>query len=325
MSSAIVGHTNQRRALLQLAVSGKLATTLLFSGISGVGKSLVAKEIAKTLLCQKPGKQACGNCEYCLLFESGNHPDFFFVDCKESDVESLRSLLYSLNLKSFFGGKRVVIFNDADSLGIQSSNLLLKSLEEPRPDTYYILVAAHRGALPPTLVSRSQVWFFDRLADTQIEQLLAARAAEAKAAGLSVKELVLLADGSLGNIESLIQKSDLWRELSRTMETIASGKFSAAPELVSRIAKDKEHIGESLQLMRVCARSRMLESKYPALMLAWANCLTNLITAERLILERNLAAGTVLLSALSALHADAQPSAFTGLSNSARLLEKAVV
>lgn len=327
MNGEILGHSVQQKALARLAASGKLPTTILFSGIAGVGKFLVAKRLAFSLLCRESAFGGCGHCEYCSLLHAETHPDFFSVQCasKECDIDSLRELLYSLNLKSFFGKNRVVIFNNADELGVQSANLLLKSLEEPRPNTYYILVATHRGSLPPTLVSRCQVWFFDRLADSAVKTLLASKEAAIQAAGLSLSEVVALADGSLAQVDTLIEKSELWKKLGSTLDQIAAGKVSLAPELAAELAKDKEHLSESLKLLRLVVRSRMLSATNDEDKARWAICLSNLLTCERAIFERNLAAATVLLSTFLALHSAPQAVSFTTLHNSARLLDNVIV
>lgn len=327
MTLTLLGHTAQQKSLERLIKSGKLPTTVLFSGVAGIGKSLVARRLAASILCNSGRFGGCGDCEYCSLLQAGTHPDFFFIDCahKDCDLEHLRGLLYSLNLKSFFGKNRVVVLKDADEMGIQAANLLLKSLEEPRPNTYFILVATHRGSLPQTLVSRCQVWFFDRLPDADVRKLLAAKEQQIRDAGLTIDELVSLADGSVAHVDALIEKSELWRRLGSALDKIAAGKLALATELAAELAKDKEHLPESLKLLRLVARSRMHAAASTEEKARWAVCLTNLLTCERAIFERNLAAGTVVLSTLLSLHSPAQGSSFTTLTNSASLLEKIIV
>lgn len=327
MRHMLLGHSAQQKSLERLVSTGKLPTTILFSGVAGVGKSLVARKLASSLLCSEGKFGGCGHCEYCSLLEAATHPDFHFIECasKATDIETLRSLLYSLNLKSFFGKNRVVVLNDADELGVQGANLLLKSLEEPRPNTYFILVATHRGSLPPTLVSRCQVWFFDRLQDSDVRKLLAPKEAEINAAGLSIAELVTLTDGTIAQVDSLIEKSELWKRLGSTLDGIAAGRLELASELAGELAKDKDHLSESLKLLRLAARSRMHSASIMEEKARWAVCLNNLLTCERAIFERNLAAATVLLATFLSLHASPQAASFTTLPNSARLLDKVIV
>lgn len=323
----ILGHETQRAALSRLIKAGTLPTTILFSGVAGVGKSLVAREVGYSLLCEKQAFGGCGQCQYCSLTAAGNNPDFVFIECagEDSAVESIRALLYSLNLKSFFGRNRVVVFNDADAMNAQSSNALLKSLEEPRPNTYFFLISAHRGALPPTLVSRSQVWFFDRLPDRHMRTILHAREKEISESALTVDELMVLADGSLADLEAVVAKSSSWRELTAALDEIASGKLNVVTDLAAALAKDKEYISENLKLMRIHARARMMSSLDPWLKSAWAHFVTNILSAERSITQRNLAATTVLVTLLLALYQNTRGASFTTLPNGGTLLDKITV
>ncbi len=324
----VLGHEQQRKALARLLTSKRVPTTLLFSGIAGIGKSLVARELALGLLCPRGSFGGCGNCEQCSLASAGNHPDFFMVDCAadHADIESFRELLYSLNLKAFYGKNRVVILDNADSMNIQSANALLKSLEEPRPNTYFIMIAAHRGALPQTLVSRSQVWFFDRLTDAQVKALIKRQYDESEGSQpIGLSELTTLLDGSLANVQALAAQGGLFHELGAKLDAIAEGRVAAASELAASLAKDKEHISESLKLMRIHARRQMLRVTESAQKALWAACVSNLIAAERAICERNLAAGTVLLTALLALYPEGGSASLSTLPHGTSALDKIFV
>jgi hypothetical protein len=164
------------------------------------------------------------------------------------------------------------------------------------------------------------VWFFDRLSDDDVRAIL--RSSDSKPNGMSIEELVLLADGSLAYVDGLTQRAEQWKDISDTLQAIASGRLARAPEFANALAKDKEHLPGTLQLLRICARSHMLEESDPGKKAAWANCLSNLITAERALFERNLAPATVLLTVFLALHTEATSPAFTPLPNGAKLLEK---
>src|SRR5947209_5936478 len=99
----IVGHTNQRHSLANIASAGKLPSALLFAGAGGIGKFLVARELSKTLFCKRfttaksPEEAAslyggCGSCHECALFESGNLPDFHVVDCSDKEQWAIASI-----------------------------------------------------------------------------------------------------------------------------------------------------------------------------------------------------------------------------------------
>src|SRR5690606_18797341 len=100
-----------------------------------------------------------------------------------------------LQMQPYHGRVRAVLFRDADSMSEQAANTLLKTLEEPRRDTYLILTAANPARLPRTVLSRSQLWYFGPLAGAEVEEALAGGSAKPDEAGL---RLAGYAEGSPG-------------------------------------------------------------------------------------------------------------------------------
>ena len=309
--SRIVGHFNQRSALHRLAANGKLPASVMFAGQSGTGKRLVALELCGALLCERgidPNQAGgCGECKACRLLNSGNHPDFHFLQCRDregSNVAAVRELLFSLNLNPFISSKRVVIFDNIEHLSQQSANALLKTLEEPRPGTYFFLITANPSRLPSTLVSRCQIWFFDALAAAELQQILeTGQDGEFKEvlSHVPAAELAVVADGSLEGLQSIAMHLDKWQALKKRLATVFYGNVAEAVVLASELAKDKEGLRGDLQLMRIRAREQMLCPGEAAAQSRWAVFLTNLIEAERLIFERNLAPLAVLSVCLLSL------------------------
>ena len=129
----IVGHVAQRGMLERLVRTNRLPSTMLFAGVAGIGKKLVAQELIRTLFCLEaaPPYGGCGSCKHCRQAATGNLPDSLAVNCSDKeafDIEQLRELMHTLGLRPFLGGVRTVILEDAEQLSIQASNLLLKSL-----------------------------------------------------------------------------------------------------------------------------------------------------------------------------------------------------
>lgn len=158
---------------------GRLPHALLIHGRSGLGKSILALEFARSLLCENiaPDHLACGKCPSCTWFEQGNHPDFRLVqpdslatdrdeeatsakkEKKKSDqirVDQVRALESFLAVGAHRGGLRVVLLNPADAMNVVTQNALLKSLEEPGPSTLFLLVTSRSSRLLPTIRSRCQ-------------------------------------------------------------------------------------------------------------------------------------------------------------------------
>lgn len=154
--------SGQWQHLQQRIHDGRLAHALLFSGPEGIGKNDFARAFAQALLCSSPlaDGQACQQCNSCRWFSAGAHPDFLHVgvaeDAKSINVEQIRSLGHFLSLKSQQGRYKVVIISPADLMNVNASNSLLKTLEEPTPDTIIVLVGSRKAAFSATIRSRCQ-------------------------------------------------------------------------------------------------------------------------------------------------------------------------
>ncbi|MEZ4753874.1 MAG: AAA family ATPase [Bdellovibrionota bacterium] len=308
----IVGHYHQRESLARLVKSKLTPSAFIFAGAEGIGKQLVAKALAKAMIIGDfsdiyDAKDSEISSES-TLFDSGNHPDFHFAECsnKEFNIEALRDLLYRLHLKSFNAGARVIILNDANALSTQAANVLLKTLEEPRPDTHFILICSNPSLLPSTVRSRCQLWFFDRLKDSDIRHIIDANNIDSD---LSIEERSKIADGSMKNLAELEKHIDEWSSIRDDLDNIFSGDNYQAHKLAERLSKDKEVLKEKLQLIRLHARDSMLNSHDPVSKNRWALLLNDIIDSQYLIFQRNFNPTYVLTSILSSL-SDSQDENF---------------
>ncbi|GAB4253920.1 DNA polymerase III subunit delta' [Deferrisoma sp.] len=174
----IVGHERPLRVLRRSLSSGRIPHAYLFWGPSGIGKSLVAREVARVLLCRSEealGRaEACGACRSCGRLDSGTHPDLHVLEAGGArvGVDEVRGLQEALAYRAFEGGRRVAILPDAARLTREAANALLKTLEEPPEGVHLILIASHREQLLPTVVSRCQGIRFDPLDDAAVERVL---------------------------------------------------------------------------------------------------------------------------------------------------------
>ena len=162
---------------MQLAeMRTRLPHALLLRGPEGVGQFELGMGFAQSLLCERRQQngQACGHCVACGWFAQGNHPDFRLVQPEnmalEEEGEATESIKKSdqirieqvLDLQLFLGvgthraGMRVIVLHPADAMNISTQNAVLKSLEEPPPQTLFILVTSFAHRLLPTIRSRCQ-------------------------------------------------------------------------------------------------------------------------------------------------------------------------
>jgi len=148
----------QRDYLNAMLTADKFPHALLFTGPVGTGKAEFAREYAKKLLCEKDETLACGHCHSCKVYAAETHPDYINTAPAEEGkligVDIIRELIVKLTTTSQFSGKTVAIIENAEQLNRNSANALLKTLEEPTPNTVLILVSSFPHRLLPTIRSR---------------------------------------------------------------------------------------------------------------------------------------------------------------------------
>ena len=173
----------------QLTKRGRaLPQAVVLTGPKGIGKFLLARELARSLLCARSeDRVGCNKCQGCYLFDAGNHPDYHLltnertvetgdpglaaagerylgqVDSRTSKratpkrvigVEQARMLTEELRSTPHFSVGKVVVIYPAEELNVNAANALLKILEEPTPNTHFLLVTGALYALPPTIRPR---------------------------------------------------------------------------------------------------------------------------------------------------------------------------
>lgn len=140
--------------------SSNLPHAIMLSGNRGLGKSLFAKAMAETLLCSDATSSACGKCRSCKLIQNGSHPDLSVLRPEQAKkaikIEQIRTIIDVVVNKPQLGGCQVVIIEPAEAMNLAAANALLKTLEEPPGNLFFILVAVTSFKLPATIRSRCQ-------------------------------------------------------------------------------------------------------------------------------------------------------------------------
>lgn len=159
---------------------GRLPHSLLLSGPEGLGKRQFADYLSQSLVCTQNAQEPCGVCQACELTSVGNHPDIHKIAPEESGkmikVDVIRQLIHQASLTA--PTWRVFIVNPADTMNIAASNALLKTLEEPTPNTLLILISAMPQRLPATIRSRCQDFTFRPVEQSQALHWLQAQQAD---------------------------------------------------------------------------------------------------------------------------------------------------
>lgn len=169
----LLGHTRERARLWRAADDGRLHHCLLFEGPEGVGKALVAQELALYVNCEG-SPRPCRACRSCRMILAGTHPDHLVVGTDPEratpviSAAQARQVVATLALQRHSARRRFVVLDPADALTEEAGNALLKTLEEPPAHTGFVLVTNRPAALLQTVRSRSQRVRFGPVPDAEL-------------------------------------------------------------------------------------------------------------------------------------------------------------
>lgn len=157
--------------LLKTKRSHRLAHSLLFYGSKGLGISQFAQAFIQSCLCMQPSDEgmACSDCPSCRWVVQHSHPDVVYLHESRIKVDDIRFIQTQLMKSSHQQRGKFVVIDTAESLTEAAANALLKIVEEPNPDCYFIFISHQVYSLPQTLVSRCQKWLF---ADASTQECL---------------------------------------------------------------------------------------------------------------------------------------------------------
>ena len=157
MFENILGNEKNKQILEKSIQLNKTSHSYIFWGIEGIGKKLIAKEFAKNILCIEK-KEKC-QCKSCIEFDTNNNPDFQLIEPNEGKVkiEQIREMQKKVSEKPIISNKKVYIINQAEKLNVNSSNTILKFIEEPPEGIIAILVTDNIYQLLETIISRCQI------------------------------------------------------------------------------------------------------------------------------------------------------------------------
>jgi DNA polymerase-3 subunit gamma/tau len=206
----LVGQEHVRQALVNALDSGRVHHAFLFSGTRGVGKTTIARILAKSLNCERGVRSTpCGECGACREIDEGRFVDLIEVDAaSRTKVDDTRELLDNVQYLPTRGRYKVYLIDEVHMLSNHSFNALLKTLEEPPPHVKFLLATTDPQKLPVTVLSRCLQFNLKRLPAALIaERLLAILRAEGVAAEpAAVALLARSADGSLRDALSLLDQ-----------------------------------------------------------------------------------------------------------------------
>jgi len=280
---SLINQERPIRILTTLLKNRTLPHAFLFTGTEGVGKKAAAIALAMACNCQDensgleaedlsehdPGSPtvksgltalgSCGACKSCRKIESGNHADIIRIQPSGSFIKiaQIRALAHTLAMRPYEAKTRVVVISAAQALNAAASNALLKILEEPPGSTMLVLIATHKSALLPTIVSRCQFVGFNPISQKNMTALLSETHELApQAAGI----LAAMANGSYSRAQTMVRSNWLKRRkwLINEMNTLSVKKMGGLLGLAEKLSAEKEELSETLEVIKVWFRDLII-------------------------------------------------------------------
>ena len=208
---SVVGQRALTTTLKNAIATGKLAHAYLFCGPRGVGKTTCARIFAKTINCLHPTAdgEACNECESCVAFNEQRSYNIHELDAASNNsVDDIRQLVEQVRIPPQIGKYKVYIIDEVHMLSASAFNAFLKTLEEPPHHAIFILATTEKHKILPTILSRCQIYDFNRI---RVEDIVAHLAYVASKEGISAEPealnvIALKADGGMRDALSIFDQ-----------------------------------------------------------------------------------------------------------------------
>lgn len=253
----VIGQRHVIRALENALKMGRLHHAYLFTGTRGVGKTTIARILAKCFNCEQGvGAAPCGECAACQQVDAGNFIDLIEVDAaSRTGVDDMRELLDNVQYASSAGRCKIYLIDEVHMLSVNSFNALLKTLEEPPEHVKFFFATTHPRKIPVTILSRCLQFNLTRLPHGLIHEHLAAllEAENIPHEEGALGEIAVAAEGSVRDALSLLDQAIAYGDGELKSSEVETMLGLAARQQIADIgrciaARDTEKLFELTEL-----------------------------------------------------------------------------
>lgn len=207
--SDIIGQEENKKHLQNAIAMEKVSHAYIISGEQGSGKRMLAEAFAQTLLCEKGGREACGECHSCRQAASHNHPDIIYVTHEKPATIGVDDVRHQINdtiiIKPYSSRYKIYIVDEAEKMNVQAQNALLKTIEEPPAYAVILLLTTNDAGFLPTILSRCVSLSMKPATREQIQKMLMEQYG---IPDYQAKVVVAFAQGNVGKAVKLAASSD---------------------------------------------------------------------------------------------------------------------
>lgn len=253
--SDIIGQDHVSTTLSNAIETGRIAHSFIFSGPRGVGKTSVARILAKALNCEKgPTKTPCNSCSACESITKGSSLDVLEIDgASNRGIDEIRNLRENIRFTPSQGKYRIYIIDEVHMLTKEAFNALLKTLEEPPKHAIFIFATTEIHRVPATILSRCQRFDFKRIPTKTIIQHLKKICIKEN---ISISEEALLqiakkADGSMRDSQSILDQIISYSGDEISTEEVASALGIIDQEIYFKFT-EKIQSGDLKEILNLC-------------------------------------------------------------------------
>lgn len=218
----VIGQDVVIHILNNAIINNKVCHAYMFSGPRGIGKTSIAKLLAKTVNCLEPKDgDACGKCKNCISISSEYNPDIIEIDAASNNgVDEIREIKNKINLVPTQLKYKVYIIDEVHMLSIGAFNALLKTLEEPPEHVIFILATTDLHKVPTTIISRCQCFEFHRIGKEDIIKRLKhiCENEKIKVDDQTLMSIAMLADGGMRDAIGMLDKLNAYSNSNVTVE-----------------------------------------------------------------------------------------------------------